>query len=326
MAELRHAQPFLLVALGLFLGFGLLGSLVTRPIVRSTEGWSPAARHRTLLVIGALPALLAGLTTLAVLLPSVLAGFWPQLDHCLVHRGHVHLCLHHPFGPAGGWSSWILAAGLAWLLAVIGIELEGWGSARRWLATIRATGHWDPALSAWVLPVEHPLCITLGALRPVLVLSRGFLEAASPAELEVALSHERAHALRRDGVVHFVARLFTLSLLPRSRRRLLSALELAGERSCDEAAAAAVGDRLQVAEALLAMELRLARTPTPLLFSVGLGPSSIPERVEALLLPPATRDPSWAWALSLLALAAICLYDFQGVHHRLESLLSLVFP
>jgi Zn-dependent protease with chaperone function len=326
MAELLHAQPFLLVALGLYLGFGLLVSLITRPVVRGTEGWSPVARHRTLLAFGALPAFLAALSTFAVLLPSVLAGFWPQLDHCLVHRGHVHLCLHHPFGPAGGWSSWIVAAGLAWLLAVIGIELEGWFSARRWLATIRATGHWDPKLSAWVLPVAQPICLTLGALHPVLVLSRGFLESASPAELGVALSHERAHVLRRDGLINFLARLLTLSLLPRSRRRLLSALELAGERSCDEAAAAAVGDRLQVAEALLAMEQRLSGAPPPEPFAVGLGPSSVPERIEALLRPPSTRDPSWAWALVFLAAAAICIYDFQGVHHRLESILSLAFP
>jgi hypothetical protein len=74
---------------------------------------------------------------------------------------------------------------------------------------------------------------------------------------------------------------------PSARAKVISALELAAEQSCDEVAASRVGDRLQVAEAILNVERLLqvgVSSLSPL--AASFGGDTVPQRVLALLEAP----------------------------------------
>ena len=49
-----------------------------------------------------------------------------------------------------------------------------------------------------LLDQREPVALTLGFLRPVILLSQGLLDAVSQDTLNVVLAHERAHVRRRD--------------------------------------------------------------------------------------------------------------------------------
>lgn len=311
-------------------GFGLVGSLavtVAQPFVlRATQGWAPASRHRALRLLGLAPLIGTAVALLSVLTPSLLALAWPAFDHCFVHEdGHAHLCLIHGAGGHGGLAVWlILAASSAWVSAGLAHEarrlIEGRTLVRRLLASARH----DVARNAWIVPTDQPLCVSVGLLRPRLVVSQGLLDRASTDELAVMVAHEDAHQARHDALWRLVVRVGALVLPLRARERLHVALELASERASDEHAAAVVGDRLRVAETLLAMERRLASPQGALI--TAFGSSSVPARVEALLgdAPPPARAPRLAAFLALVA-GVLLLAAHDGLHHATESALAHLF-
>ena len=101
-------------------------------------------------------------------------------------------------------------------------------------------------------------------------------------------------------------------------------MELATERACDEEAGSRLGDRLVVAEAILAAERLLAststRSPGPLL---AFGGSSVPARVHGLLAEPVARRGRAGWWPAGGLLGA-CLLLADPLHHATEHLLGLL--
>ena len=124
--------------------------------------------------------------------------------------------------------------------------------------------------------------------------------------------------------MRLAVRVATAFVVPRTRRRLLAALEASAERACDERAAAAIGDRLAVAEALLAVERKFAAsaaTPGNAMI-MGFGGSSVIARVDAMLAPACRAGSSRLLAAAVVAVVGVLLGGFEQVHHVTESLLG----
>ena len=124
-------------------------------------------------------------------------------------------------------------------------------------------------------------------------------------------------------MARLLARAGTVFLWPSARAHVLGALELAAEQSCDEIAASKVGDRLQVAEAILKVERLLQVTASirsPL--AATFGGDTVPERVSALLEAP-KRSGNVVLLGCLFAWMSCGVLAASGpLHHLTESLLE----
>lgn len=316
-----------LAALGTVLG-AATGAMVTPRALRALADVPPGARAGLLVALIGAPASMAlGVVALAFL-PSALDGLGLVADHCAHHGAHhdFHLCFLHGHPPTTSPAALVAGAGLlGWLILGWARELARLRHARRWRARLAPLAHRDEELGALRLQSERALAITTGLLRPTIWISSGLLDVLDQAQLRAVLAHERAHARRRDSLIKLLARLGTRLHLPRTRARLLEALELACERACDEAAAQATGDRLVVAEALLVLQrARQHRgAPAP---AVSFGDHALQARVRAMLEEP---EPERSWSgpigLGLGALGLGLLATRDASHHLLESLLAWLF-
>jgi Zn-dependent protease with chaperone function len=310
--------------------FGLIASglvsLVAHPTARLMTAWSPDSRHRAWLVLAFAPVILSTAGVLATFVPSLLALVWVEYDHCLVHPGtHVHLCLVHfprQLGNVGSWLVLVVAAVI--LSARAGKATVELVRASRLRSRLLAHGAHDPALSAWVLPTERPLCLSAGVFRPTIVVSTGLLDAVTREQLGAVLAHERAHATRNDTMFRLLARAATAFIWPSARRRVLQAIEIAAEQSCDEAAARAIGDRLTMAEVILKVERLLQPLPRGLdPLAIAFGGTAVELRVTALLESPRAEHRSMA--VGLLALVLVALFTVsEPLHHLTETLLGAI--
>jgi hypothetical protein len=325
MSVLAAIQLVLLAGLTFAVVSGLAVSLASPLLVSHTACWSPERRHRALLLSSVAPALLATFGVLAVLAPSLLAMLWPEYDHCLIHSDHhVHLCFVHLPAGLGNAASWLVLGGLmAWASSRWVRALMQLFRARQCFSKLRAHGKREPALGASVLPTATPLCLVAGIFKPTIVLSEGLVAQLSQQDIAVILHHERAHGARRDILLRLVARAATLFMGPGSRSRLLAALDLAAEQSCDELAAVQVGDRLQVADTILKVErLLLAAPPGLAPLAMAFGGNSVPERVSALLEARRQSGNTILLASSFALILCGVLAASAPLHHLTESLLG----
>lgn len=172
-----------------------------------------------------------------------------------------------------------------------------------------------------------------------IVVSTGMLDVLDEGGRTALLAHERAHLASRHHWFTAAARLAAAAnpLV----RPLATAVEYVVERWADEAAAAAVGDRRMVAQAIAraavaAKATRPRRSVGAVLGAVlpegrrreglrrsgsdplaGAGP--VPRRVAALLAPaPRTGLPAIALCLVVLAVAALCA--LQAADHLQDIL------
>ncbi len=322
MNALGVLQLVLLAGLGFASLTGLAVSALIPAVLAHITSWAPERRHRTLVLLSVAPLVLGLVGLLAVLLPSVVALRWPAHDHCLAHHGHVHLCFLHPPTHAANPASWLLLALAAgWLASRALRSTVGLVRAARVARRLLIHRYDSPQLGAQVLPTATPLCLLVGVVRPAVVVSEGLLSRVPPADLDVMLHHERAHALRRDTGLRLLARAATVLVWSPARTRLLRALTLAAEQSCDEAAGHAVGDRLRVAEVILRVE-RLLQTPSGLANVAASFGGDVPARVEALLEPPRTPG-TLARPIAFVALVALGLLAASDpLHHATESILG----
>ncbi len=327
MSVLGVIQLIMLAGSAFALLLGGVASCCAPLVVSMTASWAPERRHRALLLLSVAPVVFPAFGVLAVLAPSLLAFMWPAYDHCLAHGDHhVHLCLVHlprHLGNAPSCAALLLV--IAWTSTRATRALAHLCRAARCASELRVHGRGDAQLGAAVLPTNAPVCLLAGIFKPTLFLSEGLLAALGPAEIAVILHHERAHAARRDILLRLVARAGTLFLWPSSRARLLGALELAAERSCDEYAASRLGDRLQVAEAILKVERLLQVTGSRLApLSAAFGGDTVPQRVSALLEAPTRSGNVGLLAVVFGVMLCGVLAASGPLHHGTESLLAAV--
>jgi Zn-dependent protease with chaperone function len=315
------------LALVTFVLFTIATSAVTSVIARRVTGGLTqvppsvaAVRLRWLL---AMPMSVGALLTLVAFLPSVAASIANVDHHCASHAGHPHLCIVHMPGGGGSATGWLVvaAAFMVVMARVVPVITE-----------LRRSSHLVAAFllpaaprGAVTVPSSEPLCATVGVWAPKVVISDGFADAVGPEALTAAVAHEEAHASRRDTLWRIAMRLAAVPLPSSVTVRLLSALDLATERACDEEAAVAVGDRLVVADAILrAQRLGLRRWSG---IAAGFGPTHWAARVDALLAPAAGAPTGVRrWDVIAGVAAVIAVAAAGPVHHAAETALWLVAP
>lgn len=281
----------------------------------------------------ALPSLVAGL----VLVPGLLGLVFPAVDHCPAHPDHVHLCLTHAAGTDAGRLAPIAA--LLGSLATIaaGLAAGRRGRARKALRALESLGSSRRAGAARILETPRALAFTHRLLRPQTTLSRGLVEQLDRRQLAVVLAHEAEHVRRRDPLRQTLARLASLPLRPATRRSLLATIGEAAEQACDDAAVGRTGDRLLVAQTILAVESLMRSGPGPrprLETGVGMLEGPIATRIERLLAPASSpprperrarpgRERLAAVAASLLIALGLAM-AVGALHHEAEHLLAIL--
>ncbi|CAN5127738.1 hypothetical protein BH20ACT9_BH20ACT9_03290 [soil metagenome] len=193
----------------MLLGAGL-GVLAWRPC-RSREGRAP--RAAVALLLAAAAAVWVGSFALVVGVVSGHAG--DTLRACgILWRQFV----------AGDLTWWQNGLVISWLLLLPARGLWSAMSAlhrsRRLLRTLRAAGCSRPADAPCedggmvVVPGLSTPAMTLGLVRPTILVDAAFWTTTTAAQRTIVLAHEQAHRHGRHGVIDALARLLTAPLAP----------------------------------------------------------------------------------------------------------------
>ncbi|KPI32723.1 peptidase M48 Ste24p [Actinobacteria bacterium OV320] len=173
-----------------------------------------------------------------------------------------------------------------------------------------------------VVDSPHPDAYALPGRPHRIVVTTAMLRSLGPAEREALFAHERAH--NRAGHHYFLAVAELAAHCHPALRAARDSIRLAAERAADEAAADALGDRRLVAKAIARAALagHAAQSARPD-FAPGATTGPVPQRVSALLAPPAGRSRALRWTALLLAACTLLsvtagaagVVDF---HHEVE--------
>ncbi len=292
----------LLLALGATLIIGTVAGVVLTlfyPLFRpGLLKRQPRQRANALLGWAVAPLGLGVFFTLLLFIPSVINRLGLPAGHCHNHAERLpHICLANPLISGSETSSWSLVAALTVFLVCIlvpqGAHLLKLARLKAALRRATEEGAADHSLVLW----SKPAAITVGFWTPKIYLSKSLTQALSPAQLQVILAHEQGHVRHRDSLRQYLGRALSSLYFARTRQRILEDLTLATEQACDEESAQKTGDRLQVAETIVAVERLLhssQRALEPL--AVGFTGSNSALRIEALLADgdyPAPSFPDW---------------------------------
>ncbi|MET7733897.1 M48 family metalloprotease [Streptomyces sp. NPDC005402] len=173
-----------------------------------------------------------------------------------------------------------------------------------------------------VVDSPHPDAYALPGRPHRIVVTTAMLRSLGAAEREALFAHERAH--NAGGHHRFLLAAELAAHCHPGLRGLRDTVRLAAERAADEAAAAAVGDRRLTARAIAraALATHASRSTRPD-FAAAATTGPVPQRVAALLAPPARRPRTTSWIALLLAVctafsacaAAVGVVTF---HHEVE--------
>lgn len=325
-AAVHSVELFLFAGLSFLLLGSLASAALARLGARRIARLEPSTRHRALVLLAALPLLIALALLFSASLPSLIGLALPARDHCLTHDDHhVHLCFVHL--PQLGASSGLLLSlvfPLAYAAIRAGLSLVMLLRASRLVRALTDTGVRRADLDATLLESTHAICLTAGLVHPAVLISRGLLETLDDSERLIVLAHEHEHVSRKDALIAGFVRACGIVHVASVARWLARETEIAAEQACDEAAGAAVGgDRAAVAATLLKVE-RAAGSQRLGALAVGAGTCAIERRVEALLAEPRPAGSlRWVYGGFVVALGTM-LFAADAVHHATESLLSLL--
>lgn len=257
---------------------------------------------------------------LLLLSATWLPNFIDAADHCLQSEQghHHHLCMLHPPHASGAVFMWLLPLIMlvAMNLRIAQVLHRMWreGAMIRTLSALGKPG--DLGSDILELELDEPFALTVGALRPKILLSAGLRRSVSQQTLDAVIAHERAHIARHDTRLapldHLAASLFPAIV----SRPLLDTLLLAREQACDASAAHKVGGPLVVAHALTQVaRLQITRNAPGLSVCAG----SLEARVLFLLEP--TQNTSLSWRMPAL-LFILILLGAGPIHSAVELMLS----
>jgi Zn-dependent protease with chaperone function len=283
---------------------------------------APAPRARVLLGWIAAPAAAGVVLTALAIAPSLLTAAGLLTDHCAEPgHAHAHLCVVHPPPWSGHELPWLfLGAAMIAVLGAVVTAARAIADGVRIERSLRAVSREGRGLPARIVSSDVPLSVTVGLRRPRVFVSSGLLRRLPRPLLDVVVAHERAHVARHDTLYALLAATLGRLHLPWTRRRLLADFALASEEACDDCAAGAVGSRVVVAGAIVAVERLLCGSPATASFTG----SDVTARVERLLRDE-DHELTGAPGTMRLALAAAALgLALTPVHHLTETLLHLV--
>jgi Zn-dependent protease with chaperone function len=169
--------------------------------------------------------------------------------------------------------------------------------------------------------LDEPIALTMGFVSPAAYLSTGLLQKLDTQATASVLAHERSHIRHADPLARLLCGLALALHLPGVARTLTLRLHAAEEARADEEAAAAVGDRLAVAESLV----RCARLQLQVPLTAGITSSPLEARVCALLAsaPRSSQPSAEVLLVALLALTGAALLGSPYVHLFAEHLFEL---
>lgn len=326
----------LLVSLFIALGYVISALVVFLLVVFERRLLVLPPELRTKIYRRALYAPCAGA---ALLLATVLAPSFLELagiaGHCDIVAGHhVHLCFLH-FSARAGFAIVFLGGVLTLGTAVRGLRSIGtWARERRAVLSLVRTGRPRAGVSGTIVfDSEVPVCVTLGLRKPRIFLSTAAIRALGLSDLDAALEHERAHALRRDDLALLIGRFAALLHFPSFGPRLLARWQQETEIVCDAFAARRTGAPADLAGAIVRFHralMELRRAP-PCAGACLCQTSAIvlDRRVRALLedsseFGHASGAGRLALGAGLVLLALGLLLQARNLHHTMESALGLL--
>ncbi|MEU9210564.1 M56 family metallopeptidase [Streptomyces sp. NPDC048415] len=173
-----------------------------------------------------------------------------------------------------------------------------------------------------VIDSPHPDAYALPGRPHRIVVTTAMLRTLGPDEREVLFAHERAH--NAGGHHRFLVAAELAAHCHPGLRPVRALVALAVERTADEAAAIAVGDRRLTARAIAraALATRASRSTRPD-FAPAATTGPVPQRVAALLAAPARRPRAAPWVALLLAVcatvsASASTAGILAFHHEVE--------
>lgn len=214
--------------------------------------------------------------------PWVEPGFWTNISTWLEIQYPLIVTL------------WLL--GLGFFLLRLAGGIYGVHLLRR-RATQAAEAHWSERLNALaarlgltrrVELLESALVrvpLTLGWLKPLILLPVGLVNQLAPAEVEAILAHELAHVVRRDWLLNLVQAVVETLFYFHPAVWWLSAVARAErENCCDDLAVTLTGDRLAYAKALVRIgEMARSAPSAPALALAAAGSTPLSRRRSPLL-------------------------------------------
>ena len=248
-----------------FASVGVAVGLIAPAVLRACERMSAAAAARFVLGLRLLPAAFAGLMVAAICVPSYI-----RFEQRAESEEVGLLCLALAVVTAGLFGSSVMR------------------TARAWRKTKGASA----------------VLALVGIVRPRIVISEAARNVLSPGQLEMAMSHERAHAHARDNLKRLL-----ILLAPGAFPRCV-ALEQAWNRFAEWAADdRAVSGKAQESLWLAAALVQVAKlgivSPAPLTTAFLATAHDLEARVERLLNPVIGRKGSagggLVWGAAMLA-------------------------
>lgn len=302
--------------------FGLVWWLAAAPLsvgyrlVRGPLQRLPArTRSWLLLCFSALPMVTAAMVALLVFTPAM--GHWLVSAHC--HDGLG--CDAHVPSVGGTVPTLALAVAALLMIGAAGLRLADLlrGHQRR-LRQLTQLAEPVPEAGYARITCEPPFALTAGLWRPHIYLSTGLERRLSADTLAAVIAHERAHARRRDTLRLTLASAWAPALLSGTQQPLLKDLRRASEQCCDAEAAAAVGDQLCVADALLLAQRALSPR------SSADPDGDLPARIAELMAAPPERSLlSPALVISAATVVSVvALFGVNAMHHGTELMLALL--
>ena len=159
-----------------------------------------------------------------------------------------------PWSPADWFHLAVVVVSIVWAGGIAYLSLRLVRRARKLSLLLHSTRHMDvpgielllqdicqgmslkrtPELRVWETPGTCLAPVTVGALRPVIVLSPAMFHGLAPNRLREALVHECAHVLRRDPLIGLLQRIAVIGFWPHPLVWVLDrALARAREEVCD---------------------------------------------------------------------------------------------
>ena len=230
--------------LAALLTFNSCASMATaglwRLLGRNTRRYTATTRARLLFALRIVPALLAIMVVMFLLVPSYLA-----------------------YEPRHTNESVSFKLGLLAFVSAVGLSLAIARSIAAWRATARLTADWLrhaeritlPGIAIATFRIEHafPVIAIVGVVRPRLFIASHVLELLTAEEITAAVAHENSHLAARDNLKRGVLRACrdTLLIIPSGRSLDRSWSEAAEEAADESAAQRGRGIALDLASALV---------------------------------------------------------------------------